>query len=286
VKIQHIKAGSKDFPARLINIPDSPKDLYVIGDLTSILVKTSLSVVGSRRVSPYGRGVTTNLVSAVASRGVSIVSGLAIGVDGISHEVALSSGGRTVAVLPCGLDAPYPVRHRQLARRILEKGGALISEYPSGTPPLQHHFIARNRIVAGLGDGLLVTEAAAKSGTMHTAGFALDQGKPVMTVPGNITSYLSQGTNNLIKSGAIPVTEVSDITQALKLDVALEQSEVLAASKEEEAILSQLKLGVSDAEQLQILSELNPETFNQTLTMLEITGKITPIGAGNWSIAG
>lgn len=268
----------------LKEIPDPPKELYILGDLGKLLDSPKLAVVGSRKVTPYGRGATEELVQAVTSRGVVIVSGLALGVDAIAHKAALDAGGKTIAVLPCGLDKPYPATNRQLARRILEQGGALISEYPDGTPPLQPHFIARNRLVSGLSDGVLITEAAAKSGTIHTAGFALDQGKTVMAVPGNITSELSKGTNNLIKAGAAPVTTAQDILDALKIGEQLQLKEILAANAEEEAILSLLKQGITDGSELQVMSRLKPDTFNQTLTMLEITGKIRSTGAGHWTL--
>lgn len=284
MNMQKITPKEDTFPQKLLPIPDPPKELYVLGDLSSLLKNPCLAVVGSRKVTPYGRGVTENLVSAVAARGVTIISGLALGVDSVAHKAALDAGGKTIAVLPCGLDKPYPATHRQLARRILEQGGALVSEYPVDTPPLQHHFIARNRIVSALGDAVLITEAAAKSGTMHTVGFALDQGKAVLAVPGNITSTLSEGTNNLIKTGATPVTTPQDILNALGLDQQLQMEEVLAANEQEAAILDLLKAGITDGNDLQTKSNLKAADFNQTLTMLEITGKIRSTGAGHWSV--
>lgn len=284
MKVKKITQKDNAFPEVLRSIPDPPKELYVLGSLEPFLKIPRISVVGSRKVTPYGRGVTTGLVTEVARQGVGIVSGLAIGVDSISHQAALDAGGLTAAVLPCGLDKPYPATHRQLARRILEQGGALVSEYPEGTPPLQHHFIARNRLVSGLSDAVLITEAASKSGTLHTAGFALEQGRTVMAVPGNITSALSTGTNNLIKTGAIPVTEASDIFQALGLTNLSKAQGIVAANADEAAILDLLKQGLSDASDLQLASKLTADRFNQTLTMLEITGKIRPTGAGHWTI--
>lgn len=284
MKINKLVPGDESFPEVLRQIPDPPQELYVLGDLAPLLKKPRLSVVGSRKVSPYGRGVTSDLTRTVAGRGVVIVSGLALGVDALAHQAALAAGGTTIAVLPCGLDKPYPASHRQLARRILEQGGALISEYPEGTPPLQHHFIARNRLVSGLSDGVLITEAASKSGTLHTAGFALEQGKTVMAVPGNITSGLSAGTNMLIKTGASPIMDASDIFQVLSLNFETEEQEIAAANAEEAAILVHLQQGITESSDLQALSKLSPAVFNQTLTMLEINGKIRPLGAGHWSL--
>lgn len=284
MKITTIIAKDDHFPDKLRTIPQPPNKLFVLGNLKELLEQPSLAVVGSRKVTPYGRGVTEDLIQAVASKGIVIISGLALGVDAIAHQAALAAGGKTIAVLPCGLDKPYPATNRQLARKILEQGGALVSEYPDGTPPLQHHFIERNRLVSGLSDGLLVTEAAAKSGTIHTAGFALDQGKTVMAVPGNITSEQSQGTNNLVKTGATPITSAQDILTALGIGGQLELTEVLPANEQEAAILDQLKQGITDGQELQTLSGLDAATFNQTLTMLEITGKIRPTGAGHWNL--
>jgi DNA processing protein len=284
VKINKVLQNSNAFPGVLKDIPQPPKMLYILGNLQPLVEKPRLAVVGSRKVTPYGRGVTEELVQAIAGQGIVIVSGLALGVDAIAHKAALEAGGKTIAVLPCGLDKPYPATNRQLARRILEQGGALISEYPAGTEPFPSNFIERNRLVSGLSDGVLITEAAAKSGTIHTAGFALEQGKTVMAVPGNITSELSKGTNNLIKSGATPVTSAQDILEALGIGEQLQFQEVLAANAEEEAILQLLRQGITDGSELQALSQLDAASFNQTLTMLEITGKVKAVGAGHWSI--
>jgi DNA processing protein len=197
----------------------------------------------------------------------------------------LEAGGKTIAVLPTSLDNIYPSSHRHLAKRIIENGGALVSEYESGMPGLKQNFIERNRLVSGLSEGVLIPEAAIKSGTLHTANFALDQGKTVMAVPGNITSQTSEGTNNLLKSGAVLVTEIEDIFQALKLERLGQQKELpLAANQAEQSILWMITEGITDGSLLLTKSGLTPSEFNQTLTMLEITGKIAPLGAGNWGI--
>lgn len=271
-------------PEILRQIPDPPEVLFVMGDLSSLLEKPRLAVVGSRKVSPYGKAITASLTEAVARQGVVIVSGLALGVDGLAHQAALNAPGRTIAVLPGGLDQVYPSTHYHLAQRILKQGGALVTEYPEGSEPYKFNFIARNRLVSGLSDGVLITEASAKSGTMHTAGFALDQGKTVLAVPGNITSPLSEGTNNLIKSGASPVTGPQDIFAALKIEASKEQLEIIANNEAEHIILNLLKNGLTDSSELQARSQLTPAVFNQTLTMLEITGRIKPLGANHWTI--
>jgi DNA processing protein len=209
---------------------------------------------------------------------------MALGIDGEAHKAALSAGGKTVAVLPCGLDRFYPSSHHNLARQILEKGGALISEYPEGTEPRRENFIERNRLVSGISDALLVIEAAEKSGTLHTVNFALEQGKTVLAVPGNITSPISKGTNNLIKAGAIPVTDISDILNALDIPDQPEQTELLSAETPEELlILKLLHKGINDSAELLRASNLGTSQFNQALTMLELNGRIRPLGAGHWT---
>jgi DNA processing protein len=227
--------------------------------------------------------VTQRLAAELAKQGTVIVSGLALGVDSIAHQAALDAGGHTVAVLPSSIEEIYPASHRGLAERIVQQGGALISEYPKGTPVMKHNFIARNRLIAGLADGLIVTEAALKSGSLHTARFALEQGIDVFAVPGNITSPTSEGTNNLIKSGAMPLTDVSDVLSRLNIEpvnVALP----LGDTEQEQAILDQLAAGISDGNELQQASGLAIELFGQTLTMLEINGKIRALGNNNWSL--
>ncbi len=285
MKVTQFKLNDKEYPEILRDIPSPPKQLYVLGDLEALLAKPRLSVVGSRRVTPYGRAITSDLVQTVARQGIVIVSGLAFGVDSIAHQAALDAGGGTIAVLPCGIEKVYPSSHAQLARDILAKGGALVSEYPGDTLPGQYNFIERNRIVSGLGDGTLITEAAVKSGTLHTANFALEQGRTVMAVPGNITSPLSQGTNNLVKSGATMVTDASDILFALGFDPAKhKQQELFGSTKEETLLLTLLQGGISDSSILLVESGLSPVAFNQTLTMLEINAQIRPLGAGHWAI--
>lgn len=272
------------FPEVLRDIPDPPKQLFVLGDLTPLLAKPKLAVVGSRKVSPYGRGVTSSLAGAAARYGIVIISGLAIGADAVAHQAALDAGGQTIAVLPTSLDRIYPASHHHLAKQILEKGGALVSEYSDGSEVYKLNFLARNRLVSGLSDGVLITEAAERSGTLATANFALEQGRVVMAVPGNISNPLSVGTNNLIKTGATPVTQLEDIFAALDLTLKDVQSEVLAHNETEQAILELMKAGMTDGAALQVKSKLDPAVFNQTLTMLEITNRIKPLGNNHWRI--
>jgi DNA processing protein len=243
-----------------------------------------VGIVGSRKVTPYGRAVTEKLARELAEQGIVIVSGLALGVDSIAHQACLEGRGGTIAVLPSSVEEVYPVAHRPLARRILERGGALVSEYPTGTPALRQNFIARNRLIAGLSDALLVTEAALKSGSLHTAGFALEQGKTVLAVPGNINSPTSEGTNNLLRTGAILVTSADDVLAALHLKRRVSKRQPVGETPAEQAILDLLAGGVQDGDQLQVRSGLAIELFNQSLTMLEINGDIKAMGGNQWTL--
>jgi DNA processing protein len=282
---KRLTLNSTDYPDILRSLPDPPKQLYALGPLEELLNKPRLAVVGSRKVTTYGRDVTTKLVGEVADAGVVIVSGLALGVDSIAHQATLDHHGLTIAVLPGPLDSIYPRSHVQLAQRILQSGGALVSEYPSGNDVRKFNFIARNRLISGLSDATLITEAALKSGSLHTARFALEQGRDVLAVPGNINLLSSEGTNNLIKRGAIPVTEAADILFALGVDAQANPKPVQGGNDAETAILLLLQSGQTDGDALQAQSGLDTALFNQTLTMLEITGKIRSLGANQWTLA-
>lgn len=286
MKIKKVSSQNSTYPELLRQIPDAPKQLYVLGDIKRFMQQPRLAVVGSRKITAYGRSTTTNLVGQAARKGLAIVSGLALGVDSVAHQAALDNNGLTLAVMPCGLDHIYPASHRNLAKRILANNGVLVSEYPENTEPFKEHFIARNRIVSGLSDGVLITEAAEKSGTLHTANFALEQGRTVMAVPGNITSQLSAGTNNLIKTGATPITDVNDILNALGLEElgAQQQIDLTGDNAAETELLALLADGISDVNELQAKSNLTASEFSQTLTMLEIQTRIHPVGAGHWAL--
>lgn len=288
VKVRVLRAADPDFLALLKQIPDSPKQLYYQGDNLAGLCKSPcVAIVGSRKVSTYGRSVTEKLAGELAKQGVVIISGLALGVDSIAHQAALDAGGRTIAVLPTGLDHIYPASHTHLARKIVESGGALVTEYPFETPVMKHQFLARNRIISGLSYGVIVTEAAAHSGSLNTANFALEQGREVMAVPGNITSLLSAGTNNLIKSGATPITCVQDVLDTLELEftpIFIDPAR-LASNDQERQLLILLGEGITNAAALLSRSKLEASVLNQTLTMLEIAGIVKNAGNNNWSLS-
>lgn len=284
--VKEITLSTSNVPVRLRNIATPPKRLFVMGcDVNELLSRPCVTVVGSRKVSAYGKTVTSGLAGELARAGVVIISGLALGVDSIAHKAALEAGGFTIAVLPSPLNRIYPASHGQLAQQILQQGGALISEYPAGAQLYPGNFIARNRIASGLGDVLLITEAAEKSGTLHTADFALDQGKEVLVVPGNITSPTSAGTNNLIKGGATPVTCVEDIFHALGIDDGRTGKQAPKSSNpNEQVLLDLLVAGVSNGDELLERSKLDVRIFGQSLTMLEIRGQIRALGANQWGL--
>ncbi len=209
------------YPALLREIPDPPVTLYVRGAWRACLEAPCVGVVGSRRCSTYGQNVAASLARELAARGVTVVSGLARGVDAAAHRGALEAGGRTAAVLGTGIDEVYPRDHRRLAEEILEKGGTLVTQFPLGTPPVAENFPYRNRIISGLSYGVIVVEAAENSGSLITARLALEQGREVYAVPGNITSGNSFGTNYLIKgSGAKLIQTWQDVVAEFPPDVA------------------------------------------------------------------
>jgi DNA processing protein len=273
-----------ELPERLKRLAQPPKQLFVEGELGPLLERPCVGIVGSRKLTSYGRQVTQQLARGLAAQGIIIISGLALGVDSVAHQAALDAGGGTIAVLPGSVEEVYPASHRQLAQSIVAMGGALVGEYPKGTPTLRQNFIARNQIIAGLSDVLLVTEAALKSGSLHTARFAMEQGKDVLAVPGNISSATSEGTNNLIKSGAALVASVDDVLHALNMEPAAAGQVVKGDTEAEQVIIDLIRSGVRDGNELQQLSELDITIYNQSLTMLEIQGKIRPTGANHWSL--
>jgi len=203
---------AEDYPKVLLEIPDPPPYLYVKGELRS--AETAVAVVGSRRASTYGILTTTRLATELAAHGVTVVSGMARGVDTAAHRGALAGGGRSIGVLGCGIDVRYPPENRKLFDEMAEKG-ALVSEFPLGTLPLAENFPRRNRIISGISRGILVVEAMEKSGSLITAQFALDQGREVFAIPGNINCGSSRGANKLIKQGAKLVECVEDILEEL-----------------------------------------------------------------------
>lgn len=209
--IKVITLFDKSYPEKLKHIYDPPVAIYYRGSFA--LSEFSVAVVGSRRTTNYGFITAKKLSYELALRGVQIVSGMARGIDSIAHEGCLDAGGRTVAVLGCGPDYIYPPENARLYESIIKSGGLILSEYPPGTPPLQYNFPARNRIISGISSGVLIVEAAQRSGSLITASYALEQGREVFAVPGNIDCAYSSGTNRLIREGAKIVLGVGDILE-------------------------------------------------------------------------
>ena len=284
MKINELTPDRTEYLKILQNIAKPPKRLWCVGELPTKRLPT-VAIIGSRKPTTYGREVAHNIAAKLAKHGIVIVSGLALGIDGIAHKAALEAGGITLAVMAGGLDSVHPRSHREIALNIVTRGGALISEYPPGAQPFPSNFIERNRLVSGISDAVLVVEASAKSGTIHTANFALEQGREVLAIPGNITSAASEGCNNLIKSGAAPVTSATDVLHALGLTPANTQTELpLGDTPHEQTLLQLLHSGLRDGDELQKQSGLAPALFGQTLTMLEISGRVRALGANQWSL--
>lgn len=282
-EINKITIENPSYPKLLKEIYDPPKELYVWGDLRPE-ENYPLAVVGTRKISSYGKQITIDLVRNLTKAGLTIISGLALGVDGLAHQTCLDVNGRTIAVLGSGLNRIYPSIHQKLAEKIVKAGGAVISEYPPETGPTKWNFPARNRIIAGMSLGVLVIEAPEASGALITARFALDFGREVFAVPGNINNQNSIGTNRLIKLGAKPVTKAEDILESFNLELALEfKKEIKPASKEEAIILEILGQEPTHIDEIIRKSKLESPIVSSTLTIMEITGKVRHIGGGNYA---
>ena len=209
-----VTPADEGYPKTLKNAPGAPLALYVKGDVTA-LSKPSIALIGTRRATPYGRDVAGRLAHDLAQAGWCIVSGLALGIDAESHRGALAAGGLTVGVIGSGLDCFYPEENRELAREIVKKGGAVVSEFPFGRPPDQQTFPIRNHVVAALGRGVVAVEAPVKSGTLITTGIAADLGRTVMAVPARVDSRMSSGCLKLIREGAVLVRNAADVLEAM-----------------------------------------------------------------------
>ncbi len=287
-KIHCVFAEDEEYPPLLKEIYDPPFCLFVRGALTGL--SYPLAVVGSRQFSLYGKQVTEEMVTELARKGITIVSGLALGIDGIAHQTALDANGKTIAVLGSGNDRQhiFPSGHRHLADKIVAGGGAVITEYPPGMMPTQYTFPRRNRIIAGISLGTLIVEAGEESGALITGQCALDNGREVFAVPQNITSPTAVGVNNLLKVGAHPVTSAEDILNALNLrDVAeyVTNSVILPDSPIEAKLLEHLSREPLHVDQLIKRSALDSPTVNSTLTMMEMKGKVRNVGGMQYVLA-
>jgi DNA processing protein len=267
-----IRRREARYPPLLAQLHDPPAQLFVRGD-PEMLSRPAVAIVGARSCSPYGAQVARDLARELASAGIVVVSGLARGIDGEAHRGALDAGGATVAVLGCGIDRDYPRSHAELAGRIRESGG-VVSEYPPGVEPAPWRFPARNRIIAGLCNATVVVEARERSGALITADFALELGRDVFAVPGEITAALSAGTNDLLRQGAAPLLSAQDVLFALGLETR-PRSVTAKVSAGAEAVLELLADGAQAADDLARLGKLPTAEVATALVELELAGLVT-----------
>lgn len=288
MEINRIRPDEHIFTQRLASIANPPKSLCFMGKLPDSGAPV-VAIVGSRKPSAYGREVTEQLAGDLAKAGCIIVSGLALGIDGIAQRAALEAGGTVIGVIPNELPDISPQTNYKLAMNIIKNGGAILSEWKKGDGKIVNRwsFLERNRLVSGLADAVIITEAAERSGTLNTAAHALSQGRDVFAVPGNITSPLSAGCNALLKQGAYPATEATDILHIIapeQLKKPDQNQLPLGSSPEETIIINLIAGGVRSGDQLQQQSGLSVSNFSTALTMLEINGVIKPLGANNWML--
>jgi DNA processing protein len=269
-----------EYPARLKEVDDKPPVLYVRGELTPD-DEVSVAVVGTRKATPYGRQAAEHFASDLASNGVTVVSGLARGIDAVAHRAAMAAGGRTIAVLACGLDIVYPPEHARLAREITEHG-ALVSDYPLGMQPRSEFFPRRNRILSAVSLGVLVVEGSETSGALLTARYALDQNREVFAVPGSIYSPGHRGANRLIRDGeAKLVSSTEDILEELNLKTVTQQielREVTPADPTEAKLLNVLTNQPSHIDDVQRASGLPIASVSSALAVLELKGMVRQVG--------
>lgn len=283
--IKTISSTDGEFPEEFNHLAQPVERFYAAGNLDLLEGRPRLGVVGSRKATPYGRQVTTDLTRAAARAGAVIVSGLALGVDSVAHQAALDASGRTIAVLPSSLSKIYPASHRGLAEQILQKDGLLLSEFEKEERPMKHYFIQRNRMIAALSDVLLVTEATLQSGSRHTVEFMIAGGKPICAVPGDINKASSGGTNYLIKHGCEPILSSSDLLAVLGLNESLMKPKYQPENEYEAKILKILSAKPLTFNELIDTSSLEVSALNAHITMLEIKGAIECSINSTWRLA-
>lgn len=298
MEIKQISPLEHNFTEVLKRLVLIPKTLYYYGKIPVLRQKT-VAIVGARRNTQYGHEIAYKAAYEAARAGAVVVSGLAYGVDSIAHRAALDAGGVTIGVLGTPIDQVYPAAHKKLAQEIVEKGGAIVSEYgqkdlAAGGKEMRARFLARNRIIAGLSDAVLVAEAADHSGTLNTAMHTLDCGIDLLAAPGDITRLTSVGCNRLIKQGAIPYTEPDDLLDLLFPErIVKRHSKKLlnklllkAETEVEKAIFSLVFDGVQDGEEISKKLGLSASEFAQVVTMLEIKGLVVSLGMNKWMVRG
>ena len=275
--------GDEAYPARLKEIDQPPPVMYIRGEyLPDDLF--AVAIVGTRKVTPYGRQVTEEIASFLAANGMTVISGLARGVDAIAHRTALKAGGRTIGILGSGVDKIYPPEHRGLAEQMIARG-AIISDYAIGTPPDASNFPPRNRIISGLSLAVVVIEAAETSGALITAEFAAEQGREIFAVPGSILAPQSKGTNRLIQKGAQPLLTPDDLMQALDLTrIGAQKSarKILPADETEARVLNVLGSEPLHVDEIRNQADLPIEKISATLAMMELKGMVRQVGGMNY----
>lgn len=289
LKNNEIRPQEADFTEVLASIALAPKMLYFHGKIPKKRSKV-VAIVGTRKPTKYGEKVAYDLAFAAAKRGAVVVSGLAYGIDSIAHRGALDAGGVTVAVLGTPIDRIYPTSHIGLAERIVATGGCVMSELAPGAEFIPKTcFLQRNRLISGLADVVVVPEAAERSGSLNTAAHALEQGREVLAVPGDIMRPMSVGCNRLLKQGATPCLGTADLLELLfptprKKKAA--QREILGDSEAETLILRAIAEGVENGEAIIERTGLEAAVFSQNITLLEIKGRVRALGMNCWALKG
>ncbi len=282
-EVQAIPIIAENYPRALREIQYPPAILYVRGTLHAS-DELGIGMVGTRRATPYGRDMASRIAGDLARAGVTVVSGLALGIDGVAHRAALEAGGRTIAVCASGLDVVYPARHRELAHNITQNG-ALISDYPLGMPPHAQNFPARNRIISGLSRGVVVVEAPERSGALITANFAADQGRDVYAVPGSALSPMSRGCHQLIRDGATLVTSAEDLLTELQIEdvQAVMQARMILPETPDESTLYEL-IGAEPRhiDEIAVESGMSIHQTGGLLMALELKGLIRKQGSQHY----
>lgn len=283
-KVAFISYESDYYPANLREIDSPPIGLFIKGNVELLTKPNLIGVVGARKITSYGKEVTEKLTSELCSQNFTIVSGMALGVDGIAHKAAIDNKGLTIAVLGCGVDCPYPRENEKLYEEILDKDGLIISEYPLGMSAAKGTFPARNRIIAGISSAVLITEAAEDSGSLITAALALKQGKKVFAVPGQITSQMSRGSLKLIKQGAVMVSSAKDILDELNIKSQApyskqnNNSKFSKLSKSEKMILEVLLNEEMTIDEIAKVTEIKIGNLSMILSKMELAGLIKNFG--------
>lgn len=284
-KISFVCLIDKIYPEQLKKIPNPPTVLFAKGNL-KLLESNCLAIVGTRHITSYGRQITEMFTKNLSDSGLTIVSGMAFGVDGIAHKSCLDSGSKTIAVLGNGVDLPYPRENEKLYEEILDKNGLIISEFPPGQPPSVGSFPARNRIVAGMSLGVLVTEGASDSGSLITANFGLEFGRHVFAIPGPITSQLSAAPLKLIEKGAKLVVSPEDVLDSLQIEnsqIGKDRKRLEGLSKEEQKVLQLIENESLSFDEIVRKLQLDSAKAGSLLSMMELNG-IIKISGGSYSI--